>query len=305
MLRANAVEQRSGPALPCPGGRRPAAGSPPEGRRRSETETAGATGTRTDHRRTTATTTHVSAQHDGATVGPDQARIYHPVRVGRQAADPLPVLRTSAALKRDGFFSTPQTSAVLSAAVEGAGLTRVSPHTCRPRCSGPTDPSGCLEDESGVVNSLTSCLKENPLQTSLTPDSHGAVFSSRQDLGLTFPHADTVHVVGVTLQNRLKTHARRQEVTTSLLQMADRPSEPVPTLNIPCSRSRTWMLLSPAPTMRLLSCPTTETTGHHAGNKTTNLKNYTHSGVEDHRVDLWDLQAGSETGSNQHHKLGG
>lgn len=32
------------------------------------------------------------------------------------------------------------------------------------------------------------------------------------------------------------------------------------------------MLLSPAPTMRLLSCPTTETTGHHAGNKTTNLK---------------------------------
>lgn len=38
-------------------------------------------------------------------------------------------------------------------------------------------------------------------QTSLTPDSHGAIFSSGQDLGLTFPHAYTVHVVCVTLQN--------------------------------------------------------------------------------------------------------
>lgn len=144
--RNSQTQETRRPALPCPGGRRPAAGSPPEGRRRSGTENAGATETRTGRRRTTATTTHVSAQHAGATIGPDPPRFYHPVGVGRQAADPLPVLRTGAALKRDGFFSTCQTAGTLTAAAEGAGLMSVSPHTCRPRCSEPTGPSGCLED---------------------------------------------------------------------------------------------------------------------------------------------------------------
>lgn len=137
---------RDKPSSPCPGGRRPVAGSLSGGRRRWATETGGATETRTDRRHTTATTTQLPIGATAPSTSPDPPRFYHPVRVGRQAADPLPVLRSSAALKRDErpAAKTSKLMCSMSGCERGGAYETTSPRTCRPRCSEPTEPSGCL-----------------------------------------------------------------------------------------------------------------------------------------------------------------
>lgn len=158
-------------------------------------------------------------------------------------------------------------------------------------------------DNSGQETlALTSCLGD-PAGGALTPDPHGAVFSARQDLGLAFPHAHAVHVVRVTLQDRLNTCAtcasrracnrrrrargRGTDLERSVLQVQD--------VDVVVSRPHDEAVVL----------------GNHRGQRSPRSKptqppqNDTHSGVEDHGVDLRDLQAGPETGPSQRPGPGG
>lgn len=71
-----------------------------------------------------------------------------------------------------------------------------------------------------------------------------------------------------------------------------------------------WTLLSPAPTTRVLSCTEEQTAGWTSGYDATGDKTggQTDPVVDDHAVDLWDLQTGTVVGSlgpNLFHILSG
>lgn len=102
----------------------------------------------------------------------------------------------------------------------------LSPRICRPRCSGRTGRSCSLDGRRNRNKTLRKRLRciltcvgggrrkekeEATRPPPLTPDPHGAVLPSRQDLALSLSHAQAVDVVAVSPENRLQTQRVKRD----------------------------------------------------------------------------------------------
>lgn len=103
----------------------------------------------------------------------------------------------------------------------GQGMGRASPRAYKPRWSGLPGLSAGLWGVGGggwgktLRNTLPSPISLTttfPSNLTLTPKSHGSVFTARQDLGAPLPQRQAVDIVCVAPEGPLQEEGQRREI---------------------------------------------------------------------------------------------